>query len=146
MLTKLTTIIVINHFVIIVNFRNRFVKALTVIFQFFRALLTIDPLPYLWSHLWIMSCIELDCFSCFRWFHDMTRFDCLNKKSTSYSCSFCEWEFLRCHSKFFFDLWSHNRSTYNYVMLVSTYPLAHFSNPELKYIRNWILTYCYLIK
>jgi len=39
MLTKLTIIIAINHFVIIVNFHNRFDKALTEIFQFRMALL-----------------------------------------------------------------------------------------------------------
>jgi len=38
MLTKLTILIVINGFVIIVNFHNRFHKALTEIFQFRRAL------------------------------------------------------------------------------------------------------------
>jgi len=39
MLTKLTIIIAINSFVIIVNFRNRFNKALREIFQFCRALI-----------------------------------------------------------------------------------------------------------
>jgi len=38
MLTKLTIIMAINCLVIIVNFRNRFDKALTEIFQFRRAL------------------------------------------------------------------------------------------------------------
>ncbi len=37
-ITKLTIIIAINCFIIIVNFRNRFDKALTEIFQFRRAL------------------------------------------------------------------------------------------------------------
>ncbi len=48
MLTKLTIIIVINRFVLIVNFCNRFDKALTEIFQFCRALLTtisVSPSP-----------------------------------------------------------------------------------------------------
>ncbi len=36
---KLTIIITINYFVIIVNFRNRFDKALTEIFQFCMALI-----------------------------------------------------------------------------------------------------------
>jgi hypothetical protein len=39
MLTKLTIIIAINYFVIIVNFYNRFDKALAEIFQFRRALI-----------------------------------------------------------------------------------------------------------
>jgi len=39
MLTKLTIIIMINRFVIIVNFHNCFDKALTEIFQFRRALI-----------------------------------------------------------------------------------------------------------
>jgi hypothetical protein len=39
MLMKLTIIIAINHFVIIVNFCNHFVKALTEIFHFRRALI-----------------------------------------------------------------------------------------------------------
>jgi len=39
---KLTIIIAINHFVIMVNFCNRFDKALTEIFQFCRALLSIE--------------------------------------------------------------------------------------------------------
>jgi len=38
MLTKLMIIVVINCFVIIINFRNHFDKALTEIFQFCRAL------------------------------------------------------------------------------------------------------------
>jgi len=38
MLTKLIIIITINRFIIIVNFRNRFAKALTEIFQFRRPL------------------------------------------------------------------------------------------------------------
>jgi len=41
MLTKLMIIIAINRFVIIVNFHNRFNKALTEIFQFRRALISI---------------------------------------------------------------------------------------------------------
>jgi len=41
MLTKLTIIIAINHFIIIVNLRNCFGKALVEIFQFHRAL-TLD--------------------------------------------------------------------------------------------------------
>jgi len=47
-LTKLTIIIVINRFVLIVNFCNCFDKALTEIFQFCRALLTtlsVSPSP-----------------------------------------------------------------------------------------------------
>jgi len=44
MLTKLTIIIVINGFVIMVNFCNHFDKALTEIFQFCRALVQMgDP-------------------------------------------------------------------------------------------------------
>jgi len=41
---KPTIIIMIDHFVIIVNFHNRFDKALTEIFQFCRALVSMNEL------------------------------------------------------------------------------------------------------
>jgi len=56
MLTKLTIIIRINSFVKIVNFRNRFDKALMEIFQVCRALIGTYRYQYQDLSVFIMNC------------------------------------------------------------------------------------------
>jgi len=74
MFTKLRIIIVINRFVIIGNFCNRFDKVLTEIFQFRRALVqTFSPYHHLisWASMTEMGCLDeqRSCSSTFRKSH-----------------------------------------------------------------------------